>query len=153
MEQRMKTLGLIAAILLVAGGLGSATAAAGDIAVSLVNPSGRIDIPVSAITHVQALATIAIRNTETKKVVEYPEPHVEVCFTEDVRQQICQLTRQIVEQPLDIVIDCETVTKPIVREPLCSQPCFSISASDLEEATALAQRIRKGTDRACAPSS
>jgi preprotein translocase subunit SecD len=149
----MKSVRLIAIILTAAGGLASACANAGDIALSLVNPAGRIDIPASAVTRVEARATIAFRNSETRKVFEDPDPHVELCFSEDIRQRVCQLTRQIVGQPLAIVIDCHTVTKPIVREPICSLPCFGITAADIAEANALAQRIRRGTNRACAPSS
>jgi preprotein translocase subunit SecD len=111
-----------------------------------------VDIPVGALKEVEAHATIAFRNTETGEVDEYPNPHVDVCFSDDVRERICQLTRQIVDESLEIVIDCKTVSKPIVREPLCTQPCFQISASDVAEATALAKRIRSGTNRACAQS-
>ena len=148
----MSSVRLIAIILAATGGLGSACASADDIALSLVNPKGRIDIPASAITRVEARATIAFRNTETKEVFSHPDPHVELCYSEDIRQRVCQLTRQIDEQPLAIVVDCETVTKPIVREPLCSLPCFNISTADIAEANALAQRIRGGTKRVCAPS-
>jgi preprotein translocase subunit SecD len=148
----MKSWWLIATILAAVGGLQSTTAIAEDIALSLVNPKGRIDVPTGAVARVEARATIAFRNTETNKVVEYPNPHVELCFSKDVRQRVCELTRQIVDQPLAVVVDCQTVTKPIVREPLCTQPCFNISADDIAEADALAQRIRRGTKRACASS-
>jgi preprotein translocase subunit SecD len=146
----MRSRRLIVMMTAAAAGFGSAFANAEDIALSLVNPKGRIDIQASAVSRVDARATIAVRNTETGEVHEYPNPHVEVCFSAEVRERVCQLTRQIVGQPLAIVIDCETVSKPIVREPLCTRPCFIISASDLAEATALAERIRRGTNRACA---
>lgn len=133
--------------------MGSARALADDIALSLVNPNGRVDIPASAITEVEARATIEYRNTETGKIFGHEDPHVELCYTEDIRRRVCQLTRQIVEQPMAIVINCEVVTKPIVHEPLCGSPCFSVSAADMAEANALAQQIRRGTNRACAPSS
>jgi hypothetical protein len=130
---------VLVAVLAVAGGLESVVAIADDIAVSLVNPKGRIDIPVSAITRVEAMAALTFRNKETGKIFQDPSPHVELCYTEDVHQRICQLTRQIVGQPLVVVINCETATKPIVREPLCSRPCLDISTNDVAEATALAQ--------------
>lgn len=144
---------LIAMMTAAATGLGTGFASAEDIALSLVNPKGRIDITASAVRRVEARATIAFRNTKTGEVHEYPNPHVNVCFSKDVRERVCQLTEQVVGQPLEIVIDCETVSKPIVREPLCAHPCFQISAYDLAEATALAQKVRTGTNRACAPSS
>lgn len=147
----MRSTVLVAIITAAAAGFGAAFADAENIALSLLHPRGRVDIPAGAISHVEARATIAVRNTETRAVHEYPNPHVEVCFAEDVRERICQLTGRIVGEPMEIVIDCKTISKPIVREPLCTQPCFQISASDLAEATSLAQRIRNGTDTACAP--
>jgi preprotein translocase subunit SecD len=151
--QQMRFKRLVAMMTAAATGLGTGFANAEDIAVSLVHPKGRIDIPVSAVGRVDASAKIAFRNTETGEVHEYPNPHVDVCYAKDIQERVCQLTQQIVGEPLAIVIDCETVSRPIVREPLCAHPCFQISANDIAEATALAKRIRSGTNRACAPSS
>lgn len=148
----MRSMRLIAMMTAAAAGFGPAFANAEDIALSLRHPKGSVDVPVSAIGRVEAVATIAVRNTENGQIHEYPNPHVEVCFAEDVRKRICQLTRRIVGQPMEVVIDCATISKPIVREPLCARPCFQISASDLAEANALALRIRSGSNRACAPS-
>lgn len=148
----MRSTVLIAMMTAAAAGLGLTVANAEDIALSLLHPRGRVDVPVSAIRRVEAQATVAFRNTESGEIHEYPNPHVEVCFAADVRERICQLTRQIVGQPMEIVIDCATISKPIVREPLCTRPCFSISAADLADASALAQRIRSGSNKACAPS-
>jgi preprotein translocase subunit SecD len=135
-----------------ATGFGSAFANAEDIALSLRHPKGSVDVPVSALGDVEAEATFTFRNTETGRVHEYPDPHVYLCYSEDIQKRICDLTRQIVGQPMEIVIDCATISKPIVREPLCARPCFQISTSDLAEANALALRIRSGSNRACAPS-
>jgi preprotein translocase subunit SecD len=133
--------------------VGKSTASADEIALSLVNPEGRIDIPVSALEQVKARPTFAVRNSETGVVHEYPDPHVELCVSNEFKQRICALTKRIVGQVMAVVVDCETVTKPIVREPLCMRSCFEIGANDVSEANALAQRIRRGTNRACAPSS
>ena len=134
-------------------GLGPTLADADDIALSLVHPKGRVDIAVSALRRVDASPTFAFRNTETGEVHQYPNPHVEVCFTKDVSERICELTRQIIGEPLAIVVNCKTILKPIVREQLCTRPCLQISADDLAGANALAQQIRNGTNRLCAPSS
>lgn len=142
----------IAMLTAAAAVLGSAFANAEDIALSLVHPKGRIDIPVSAVRRVEAQANFAFHKPETGGVHEYPNPHVEVCFTRDIHERICRLTQQIVGEPLAIVIDCKTISRPIVREPLCARSCFQISASDVAEANALAQRIRNGTNKTCAPS-
>jgi preprotein translocase subunit SecD len=142
-----------AAVMVTIAILRPACANAEDIAMSLVHPKGRIDVPVSDIRGVETWATTKFRTQGTQEVHEYPNPHVIVCFAHDVPQRICQLTRRIVGEPLSIVIDCEIVSEPVVNEPLCANSCFEISASDVAEANALAQRIRKGTNRACAPSS
>lgn len=131
--------------------MGPAGADAEDIALSLVNPKGRVDIPVSAVHRVDAWATVKLRIQGTGEEREYPHPYVSVCFAKDVEERICELTGKIVGEPLAVVIDCGVVAKPIVNEPLCGNSCFQISASNVFEANALAQRIRKG-NRACAPS-
>ena len=61
---------LIVTITVASTALGSAFANAEEIALSLVHPKGRIDIPVSAVSRVDALATITSRNTETGEVHE-----------------------------------------------------------------------------------
>jgi preprotein translocase subunit SecD len=49
------------------------------------------------------------------------------------------------DEPMGIVVDGECISSPIVREPLCSQESFCISASDMTEARVLAHRLRTGT--------
>jgi SecDF, P1 head subdomain len=148
----MKFTRVIARIVTVAALAAPAGAGAEDIALSLVNPKGRIDIPVGAVEQIIARANFVYRIQGTEEMHETPSPHVQVCFSKDIGERICELTGKIVGQPLAIVVDCETLTKPIVRHPLCENPCFEISANDFAEANALVQRIRKGTNRACAPS-
>jgi preprotein translocase subunit SecD len=132
-------------------GLGSACAGAEEIALSLVHPKGRIDIPANAVSSVNARATITIHNTATGGSREFPGPHVEVCLSKEIRDRLCQLTQKIVGEPLQIVVDCKAVSQPIVREPLCTNPCFQISAIDLAEATETAKRIQSGTNKLCTP--
>lgn len=133
-------------------GVGKSFAHAEEIAVSFVHAKGRVDIPVSALDQVRAYPTFKFRNSETGVVREFPDPHVEICVTKEFKERVCDLTKKVVGEATAVVVDCETVTKPIVREPLCTRPCFTISANDLAEANALAQRIRRGTNHACAPS-
>jgi preprotein translocase subunit SecD len=144
---------LISMITAAVTGIGPAVANAEDIALSLVHPQGRIDSPVGALKRVEAGATFAVRNTDTGEVHQRPDPHVEVCYTKDIQERVCELTQKIVGQPMEVVIDCAPVVKPIVRQPLCATPCLMITANDFAEASALAQRIRQGSNRACAPSS
>jgi preprotein translocase subunit SecD len=125
---------------------------ADDIALSLVHGRSGIDVPVSAIRRIEAYATMIFVITETKEERELPSPHVELCYAADIKKRICRLTWRIVEQPMDIVVDCETISKPVVREPLCG-PCLQISASSVVDANALAQRLKTGSNRRCAPTS
>lgn len=61
----MRSMVLIAMMTAAAAGLGPAVANAEDIALSLLHPKGRVDVPVSAIRRVEAQATFAFRNTES----------------------------------------------------------------------------------------
>lgn len=118
------------------------------IALSLVHPRGRIDIPVSAILRIEAHGDGTVADHDTGRMSTYRGPHVEVCFTQAIRDRICQLTRQIVDEPMEIVVGGERISSPIVREPLCSEACFHISANDLAQAHALAHRMRTGWSKA-----
>jgi preprotein translocase subunit SecD len=149
----MKFTHLIAMIAAAAAVIGPARADAEDIALSLVNPKGRVDIPVGAVQQIEARATFAYRVQGSEEVHENPSPGVDVCFAKDIGDRVCELTRKIVGEPLAIVVDCGIVAEPIVQQALCNIPCLHVSANDFAEANALAQRIRKGTNRACAPSS
>jgi preprotein translocase subunit SecD len=131
--------------------LAPSTTRAEEIALSLVSPKGRIDIPASAVEKVEASAKIAFRNSETGKVWEHSDPHIDMCVAKEFKERICDLTTRTVGEAMAIMVDCEALTKPIVREPLCGG-CLRVSADDIEEANALAQRIRHGSNRACAPS-
>jgi hypothetical protein len=51
---------------------------------------------------------------------------------------------------MSIVVDCETISRPVVREALCG-PCLNVSANDVFEANALSQRLKQGSNRRCAP--
>ena len=125
-------------------------AMAEDIALSLVHPLARIDIPVSAISRIDARATNTFVNIETKQPWTHRSPHVELCYSPEIQEKICQLTQQIVEQPVSIVVDCEIIFRPVIREPLCKR-CLELSANDMLEANALAQKLKKGSNRRCAP--
>ena len=135
---------------LVAAFVCAVPAAADDIALSLVHGQDRIDIPTHAITRIEAHATQTFTFTDTHKTKTYDMQNVELCYSSEIQRRVCQLTRQIVDQPLHIVVDCKTISRPVVREPLCGR-CFLISANDIQEANALAQRLRQGSNRRCAP--
>jgi preprotein translocase subunit SecD len=114
------------------------------IALSLVHARARIDIPVSAIVRIEALEEFNYFVPETGQHLKVPQPHVEVCFKQEIHDRICQLTRHIIDEPLDIIVGGERICSPIVREPLCSQEAFVIHIYDLSEAHALAHRMRAG---------
>jgi hypothetical protein len=120
-------------------GLGRADAPRGRIALSLVHPRGRIDVPISAIRSIEAHA----EQTFFIQPVTSSRPHVEVYVSPAIRARMWWLTRQIIDQPLEIIVDGECVSTSIVREPL-GGPSFHISAFDFAEAQALAERLRVG---------
>jgi hypothetical protein len=142
---------VIAAALVI--GIGSNYADADDIAFSLVHHEGRVDIPVGDVVSVDAEATFKLRNRETGVMHEFAAPRVTICLSPEIQDRVCDFTRRFVSQRVDLVVDCETLTKVNVIEPLCTRACHAISVFDITDAKALVQRIRRGSNRACAPSS
>jgi preprotein translocase subunit SecD len=125
-------------------GFGHADAPRGRIALSLVHSRGRIDVPVSAIRRVEAHAEQTFFIQDTGQLVTYSRPYVEVYVSPAIRARMWWLTRQIIDQPLEVIVDGECVSPPIVSEALGAQPSFHISASDFAEAQTLAERLRVG---------
>ena len=80
--------------------------------------------------------------------VEYPYPDVEVCYGRKIQRRMCELTRRIVDEPLEIVIGCEVVAQPVVRERRCGF-CISISAGNAAEAEQLAAKLRAEKVKTC----
>jgi hypothetical protein len=105
------------------------------IALSLVHASARIDIPASAIHRIE----VHEYSRFSKLQPPLPDPHVEVYLRFDIRARVRRLTRGIVGEPLEILVDGKSVSKPIVREPLDN---LNISIFDLDEAQALAAQLR-----------
>jgi preprotein translocase subunit SecD len=132
-------------------GCASLPAGAEDIALSFLHNRERVDVPVSAIRRIEAHAPAP---AETRQPREFSAPHVEVCFTAAIRRGICRLTRDIIEEePMEIVVGCKLVSKPLVRDPLCTQPCFQISVNDFTEAKDLAATLRAGAKICPSPTS
>jgi preprotein translocase subunit SecD len=113
------------------------------IALSLVHPRERIDIPVKDVLKIEANAEQTFL-PELKASKINPRAHVRLEFKPDIRARIYRLTSQIVGEELQVVVAGEVVTRPIVREPLGIREGFSISAFDLEEAKALERKLREG---------
>ena len=113
----------------------------GKIALSLIHSSGRIDVPVKAIHWIEAREDFSYFVKGQMRAL--PSPHVEVNLRSDIRARLYKLTRTIVGEPLDIFVDGKPVSKPIVREPLGGREHLRISTFDLDEAHALAARLRE----------
>jgi preprotein translocase subunit SecD len=111
------------------------------IAMSFVHKSGRVDVPLHAIESIEAAALPWDRKGEIRQV--------RICFSPVIRLKLCDLTTMIDGEPLAIFAGCKKVSEPIVREPLCKNPCFNVSASDEKEARELAETIRAGIQTAC----
>jgi hypothetical protein len=110
------------------------------IALSLVHWRQRIDIPIGAISQIEALEEFTLR--ESGQVWRFRSPRVEISVIPVARARIWQLTKEIIDEPMAIIVAGECVAKPIVREPLGVQERLQISAWDLAEAKALADRLR-----------
>lgn len=114
------------------------------IALSLVHPRERIDIPVRDVLKIQALAqqTLFFPDRWTSKT--YQMPHVRLEFSPHVGARIHRLTSQIVEEELPIEVACKVVCRPIVREPHGLWDKFCIGVHDMDDANALAAKLREG---------
>ncbi len=112
------------------------------IALSLVHPRERIDIPVKDVLAIEALAEVTYFCPETQVFKTYESASVRLDFNPGISARIYRLTSCIIEQPLDVVVAGEMICSPIVREPLSSG--FRIHLFDFADAKAFAAKIRKG---------
>jgi preprotein translocase subunit SecD len=113
------------------------------IALSLVHPRERIDVALTDVVAIEAFADVTF-TMPGGRLKTYAAPHVEVTLKPHICARLHRLTSVIVGEAMDIVVSGEVVSSPIVREPLGLQGAFRISASDLDEAEALASKLRKG---------
>jgi hypothetical protein len=110
------------------------------IALSLVHPIERIDVAISAIEWIEPRQSKCY--SRGKNLWIATRPFVEVRIVPYIRERIYRLSKKVIGDRLDIVIDGESVVRPIVYEPLGIQDCISISQNDYEDAVALADRLR-----------
>jgi hypothetical protein len=121
------------------------------IAFSLVHPLQRLDITASDLLGVEAHAEQTfVFDDGTSKT--YALPYVEVCLSPDIRAKLYRLTHAILRhdfpvKTLELVVGDESLTKPVIREPIGSQPSFHISTNSLAEAESLACRLRGNWSR------
>lgn len=117
----------------------------GRIAFSLVHPLMRIDVPVRAILEIEAHDAKTVFNEEAKVEEAVFSPRVDVFFKAHIKEQVYRLTRAIVGQPLEIVVDGECVSRPFVLQPLCiHESGICIAVGHVAIARTLAARLRKG---------
>jgi len=105
------------------------------IALSLVHASGRIDVPVTAIHSIETRELSRF----SRRQPPVPLPQVEVRLRYDIRARLYRLSQAIIGEPLQIMVDGRSISRPIVRGPLGD---LSISTFDLDEAQALAAQLR-----------
>jgi hypothetical protein len=110
------------------------------IALSFVHPTERIDVPISAIRWIEPRAC-KFYNWGKKSIVSRL-PFVEICLAPYIRERIYRLTKTIVGEAIEIVIDGKCIIKPVIREPLGVHQSLSISEIYYEDAVALADRLR-----------
>jgi preprotein translocase subunit SecD len=123
---------------------------AGRIAFSLVHPLMRIDVPVREITEIEAHEAKTVFNEETKVEEAVFSPRVDVFFKSTTKEQVYRLTRAIVGQSLEIVVDGECVSRPFVLQPLCvHESGVCIAVGHVAIARTLAEQLRKGWSQGC----
>jgi hypothetical protein len=110
------------------------------IALSFLHPIERIDVAISAIRWIEPRRFKSYNRGKTSWTAT--RPFVEICIAPYIRERIYRLSKQIVGDPLEIVLDGEGVVRPVVREPLGIHGSISISQQDYEDAIALADRLR-----------
>jgi hypothetical protein len=113
---------------------------ANRIALSLLHSTERIDVAISAILWIEP-RRFKFYNWGKKSVVSR-FPFVEICLAPYIRQRIYRLTRNIIGESLEIIVDGECITKPIIREPLGIHHSLAISETYYDDAVALANRLR-----------
>lgn len=111
-------------------------------ALSLVAENGRVDIEASQIVSIKTAPALYWL---LQRAQNPPRDTIELCFSDEIRARICDLTTANVGRPMAIEVGCQVVSKPIVREPICQQPCFQVSIGS--DARAADELVRKLTDR------
>ena len=127
---------------------GKAPTYADEVALSFIHRTGRVDVPANALSKIKAHASRFYLVGEERKRVEFPMPFVEVCYGPVVRKQMCALTREIIDEPIDIVLGCETVASPVVRMPICGR-CIDISVFEPVDAQVLAAKLQGKSTKEC----
>lgn len=124
----------------VVDGLPIAGIPAHRIALSFVHPIERLDVAVSAIRWIEPRRFKCYGRGKNAWIATMP--FVEICVAPYIRERIYRLSKQIVGDPLEIVVDGEGIIRPILREPLGIHESISISQSDYQDAVALSDRLR-----------
>jgi len=114
------------------------------IALSLVHPRGRIDIPVKDVLKIETRAGETAFSADTRTSQTAAAPHVRLEFTAEIRARIHRLTAQIAGDELAIVVAGREICRPVVREPLGLHGWFNIRVHDLEQARDLTAKLREG---------
>ncbi len=110
------------------------------IAFSLVHPSARIDVPVSAIHWIEARDSFSF--TVSGVLRTFPKSYVAVNLRADIAMRIHRLTCKIVGEIVEIIVDGESVCKPRIIGPIAGYGRFHISIVDFDDARALAAKMR-----------
>jgi preprotein translocase subunit SecD len=113
------------------------------VAMSLVvHERKRLDIPVSALTKVEAFATETF--CDGRGPVTLDLPHVRIWLTPNLQKRLRDFTCDIVGELTELHVGDKCISRPVVREPLGGEPSFQISVNDFAEAQVLADELRTG---------
>jgi hypothetical protein len=115
------------------------------IALSLVHPSARIDVPARAIHWIEACEEFSF--FVNKQLYSYPGPHVAISVHADAAVLIHRLTQKVVGDFIEIIVNGESVCKPRIVQAI-SRGRLIIRASDFDVAQELAAKMRSRCDLA-----
>jgi hypothetical protein len=98
------------------------------IAVSLVvNERRRLDVPLSAVIRVDAFV---LSFAEGRQVVTFDQPHVRIWLMPNLQKRLYDFTRDSVDEIMEVFVAGRCVTRPVLHEPLGTEPSFQICAVD-----------------------
>jgi hypothetical protein len=113
----------------------------------LVEENVRLIIPEAGIR------SIEVETWTAKTIPNLKTFSVAICLTRYHKNRVCDVSRRFVGRPLELRMGCELLATPVIREPLCNNSCFLLSAETLEDAHRQAAKLRAASRISCRPTS
>lgn len=127
------------------------TSAADEIVMTIIYGIERIDVPAQDIRRIGAWPGGTIGSKQAERRIRTDRPTVEICFTKELRQKLCQATKRNIDQPIAIEAGCEIVYEGTSRRPFCSGSCLYLAFAAPQHVTYFAYRLEEGQNATCLP--